>query len=395
MAEAPERPRFRDGQALAAADLELLLDHARNRAARHDRALHTPGIALGLEITEEDLPMTFNGQTIPTKQLTVKAGIGQDGNGNQLLLANDQPLSPIQFEDDVGDGGEVDPQAVPAGATFPYPVLLVAEDRDGPAPAFSIDSCSASAASTRVIEDLQLRIGRRGEEITLAAQQHLGPGGTLSEAGPFRLLLGFVRFHPGLKRYVKLETEFNGIRPIRAGVRAAEVVTTGDRLLVRLGEPAAPNQPALALETANGGQLRFGRSTADGGVDPVITATLAGAVTVSGTLKPVPVVGAVRVQSGVATSGMPLPLPPDVTDKGIREGKWDLHIQVTPRFPPPPATTQSAFVVSRCDVDANRVVQCELYRLDSGSSTLTVVPADCNFLIIASVAEAGVAGAAP
>jgi hypothetical protein len=393
MAEAPQRPRFRDGQALAAADLELLLDHARNRAARHDRTLHTPGIAVGLEITSEELPITFNGQTIQTKQLTVNAGIGQDGNGNQLLLATDQPLSPIQFVEDVGDG-EVDPQAVPAGITFPYPVLLVAADRDGPAPAFSSDACSPSAGPTRVIEDVQIRIGRRGEETTLAAQQHLGPGGTLTEAGPFRLLLGFVRFHPVLRRYVTLESVVNGIRLIRAGVRAAEVITTGDRLLLRLGEPAAPNQPALALETANGGQLRFGRSTADGGVDPVITATLAGAVTVHGTLDPAPVIGQVRVQTGVATDGMPLPLPPGVTDQGVRDGKWTLHIQVTPRFPPP-ATATSAFVVSRCDVDANRNVHCEFFTLNAGSTSLTAVPASCNFLILAAVAQPSTSGATP
>ena len=40
-------------------------------------------------------------------------------------------------------------------------------------------------------------------------------------------------------RYVGLEQELNGIRPRRAGVRAAEVVASGERLLLRLGEPAA------------------------------------------------------------------------------------------------------------------------------------------------------------
>ncbi len=396
MAEPPQRPRFRDGQPLAAADLELLGAHARNHDARHDRALHTPGIALGLEIAQEDLPMTFKGQTVQTKQLTVRAGVGEDGNGVQLVLPSDRPLPPTQFLDDVGDG-EVDPQAPVPEATYPYPVLLVAEDRDGPAPAFSQDGCGPTIGPTRVVEDVQIRIGQRGEETTLAAQRTLGPGDDLGDAGPFRLLLGFVRFHPALRRYVRVEPALNGIRPRRAGVRAAEVVTSGDRLLLRLGEPPAPGQPSLAVETANGGQLSFGRSTADGGIDPVIEVTLAGALTFKGTFDPQRVVGTSRVQSGVATDGMPLPLPPGVTPKSVQEREWALHVQLTPRFPapaPPPAPA-SAFLVSRCDVDANRVVHCELWRLDSGSPTLTAIPASCNFLVIAAVVKPSAPGAGP
>jgi hypothetical protein len=393
MAEPPQRPRFRDGQALAAADLELLVDHARNHDARHDRTLHTPGIALGLELASQNLPLTFNNQTVVTKQLTVKAGIADDGNGVQVVLAEDRTLPPTQFEDDIGRG-EVDQQAGVPGATHLYPVLLVTDERDGPAPAFSPDGCGAATGPTRVVEDVQIRIGRRGEETTLAAQRALGPGETLTDAGLFRLLLGFVRFHAGLRRYVEVQPELNGIRPVRAGVRAAEVVTPHQRLLLRAGEPPAPGQPALALETEAGGQLRFGRSTPDGGIDPVLTVTLAGAVKlgVGATLDPGRVVGTARVQSGVATDGMPLPLPPGVTAKEVQEGKWALHLQVTPRFPAPlPAT---AFVVSRCEVDADRVVHCQLFRLAAGGA-MTAIPGACNFLIVAAVVEPQAPGATP
>jgi hypothetical protein len=396
MADPPQRPRFRDGQPLAAADLELLEEHARNHDARHDRALHTPGIALGLNVTEEVLPMNFNGQTINTRQLTVRAGIADDGNGVQVVLAADRLLQPTQFLDDIGRG-DIDQQLSIPGVTHLYPLLLVADDRDGPAPAFSQDGCGPAGGPTRVVEDVQLRIGRRGEEIGLAAQRTLGPGDDLSDAGPFRLLLGFVRFHPGLGRYVDLEQELNGIRPRRAGVRAAEVVTAGERLLLRLGDPPAPGQPSLALEAANGGQLRFGRSTADGGIDPVIEVTLAGVVTFHGIFKPERIVGMSRVQSGVATDGMPLPLPPGVTPKAMQDGEWEVHVQVTPRFPavaPPPAPP-SAFLVARCDVDANRVVHCEFWRLESGSSVLTAAPGSCNFLVIAAVVEPPPQGASP
>jgi hypothetical protein len=94
---------------------------------------------------------------------------------------------------------------------------------------------------------------------------------------------------------------------------------------------------------------------------------------------------------------MPLPLPPGVTAKSVQDGEWTLHVQVTPRFPapaPPPAAA-SAFLVARCDVDANRVVHCELWRLTTGSSTLTAVPGSCNFLVVAAVTTPPATGAGP
>jgi hypothetical protein len=393
--EQPQRPRFRDGQALAAADLELVVDQERDRDARHDRALHTPGIALGLELVTQDLPMSFNGRTVITKRITVTAGVADDGNGAQAVLAADLPLAPTQFEDDVGGTGEVDPAAPVQGATYPYPVLLTADDHDGPSPAFAAEGCGPATGPTRVIEDVRIRIGRRGEHTTLAAQRPLGPGDSLADAAPFRLLLGFVRYHPDLHRYVEKLDELDKVRPRRAGVRAGEVVTAGDRLLLRVGEPPAPGQPALALETAGGGQLRFGRSTPDGGVDPVLTATTAGAVTVNGTLDPGRVVGTLRVQSGVATDGMPLPLPPGVTAADVQAGKWALNVQVTPRFPQPsPPTPTVAYLVTRCDVDPGRVAHCELRSLTSGSPNLLPVPGVCNYLVTAIVV-ASPAGTSP
>jgi len=41
------------------------------------------------------------------------------------------------------------------------------------------------------------------------------------------------------------------------------------------------------------------------------------------------------------------------------------------------------------------VVHCELWRLTSGSSTLTAVPGSCNFLVIAAVTKPPATGAGP
>ena len=391
MAEQPQRPRFRDGRPLAAADLELVVDHGRNRDARHDRALHTPGIALGLRLRTEDQPMTFNNRSVVTKRLTVTAGMADDGNGVQVVLAGDQALAPEQFTDDVGTA-ELDPASAIPGASYPYPVLLTAEERDGPEDAFSPLGCGAGGGPTRVVEDVRVRIGRRGEHVTLAAQQPLGPGEALAEAAPWRLLLGFVRYHPVLGRWVEVLDELDNVRPRRAGVRAGEVVSADDRLLLRVGEPPVPGQPALLLETAGGGQLRFGRTTATGGVDEVLSVSTGGAVKVNGTIDPGLVVGTVRVQSGIATDGMPLPLPPGVTAAELQQGNVVMHVQVTPRFPP--AAANEAYAVARCEVDAQRLVHCAVKRLTDGSSNLTSIPAACNYLVAAAVV-AQAPGAAP
>jgi hypothetical protein len=395
VADQPQRPRFQDGRALAAADLDLVVDHARDREARHDRALHTPGIAVGLELRSTDLSMSSEGHQVVTKQITVTAGIATDGNGTQAVLSADQPLSPDQFIDDIGSGSsvEIDPDYRLPNVSYPYPVLLTASDRDGPPPAFSGNGCGGGSGPTRVVEDVQVRIGRRGEHLTLAAQRPLGPGEALVEARPFRTLLGFVRFHSRLERYVEVLGQLDNIRPRRAGVRAGEVVTGDDRLLLRVGEPAAPGQPAMILETTDGGRLRFGTSTAEGGVKEVLTVSARGDLTVQGKIDPGLQVGTNRVQSGTATDGMPLPLPPGVTAKQVQDGDVVLHVQVTPRYPQPAAG--QAFLVVRCEVDRQRVVHCRLRRLTATNANTPVPVAACDFLIVAAVVKTPAPGTAP
>jgi hypothetical protein len=161
-----------------------------------------------------------------------------------------------------------------------------------------------------------------------------------------------------------------------------------------VGEPAAPGQPALILDTADGGRLRFGTATADGGVKEVLTVSARGDLTVQGKIDPGLQVGDTRVQSGTATDGMPLPLPPGVTAKQVQDRDVALHIQVTPRYPQ--AAADEAFLVTRCEVDRQRVVHCQLRRL-TGANVNSVVPlAACDFLVVAAgVKTPAAAGVAP
>ncbi|MEU4689798.1 hypothetical protein [Actinoplanes sp. NPDC023714] len=381
MTVSPQRPRFTDGQQLNASDLELTVDSARDRAARHDRVAHTPGIAAGLRLAAGDRQMmTHGGQSVGTVPVTVTAGVAIDGDGRLVVVPDDEPLTPEQFRADVLSPA-VDPDYPGTVTTFPYPVILSADDRDAAAPPFDPGGCGTSGP-TRTAEGYQIRIGRRDEHLALAAQPRIGFGEPLTAvARPYRVLLGFVRFHTGLNRYVEVYDEVGQVRVRPAGVRAGEVIADRDRLLLRLGDPAAAGQPAMVLDARG---LRFGALDAAGGVADVFSVSPAGDVTLGGQLDPaVSIAGAVGLISGVATDGMPLPLPPGVTEEEVAAGKVILHIWVTPGYPPPQPGT--AFLVSRCEVDRQRVAHCRLQRVTMNPPALDDGPAAvCRFVVAAA-----------
>ena len=59
----------------------------------------------------------------------------------------------------------------------------------------------------------------------------------------------------------------------------------------------------------------------------------------------------------------------------------------------------SGFAVSRCDVEPNRYVHCEMIRIakgtTAGSATFTPVVASCNYFVLAAVAQPSATGATP
>ncbi len=73
MANRIERPVFYEGQILGASDLEAVGDYSRNQQARHNRYLHTWGIAKGLTLDPKD-KKTDDGQDY--KEITLDARRG-------------------------------------------------------------------------------------------------------------------------------------------------------------------------------------------------------------------------------------------------------------------------------------------------------------------------------
>ena len=387
MTDQPERPEFKDGQPLAAADLDLIVGHARNAAARHERAAHTPGIVTGLRLLGRDGPPTPDG--VVPKLVTITAGIAVDGAGREIVVPADVPLRPQQFVDDIGGSPSID-TSINNSTTFPYPVFITLDERTGPVSAFTAGGCDAAAGPGRVIEDYQIRIGRRGEHLQLAAQQSPGPGDDLdSVTRTFRVLLGFVRFHVpaagGTGDFVAVVGELDNVRPRAAGVRAGEVVTAGDGLILRTGDPLAAGQPAVALETGGGGRLRFGKTNATGGVNEVFAVSADGNVTIAGRLDPGLVVGSVRMYSAQATDGMVLPLPPGVDPAAVAAGKVAVHTTVTPHLPDVPGTV---FLVERCDVTPDRRARCRLHRTPVAPLLLTPLTVAVCDVVMTAIVEA-------
>jgi hypothetical protein len=163
------------------------------------------------------------------------------------------------------------------------------------------------------------------------------------------------------------------------------VVTAGDGLILRAGDPLAAGQPALALETGDGGRLRFGKTNATGGVNEVFAVSADGNVTIAGRFDPGLVVGAVRMYSAQATDGMVLPLPPDVDPAAVAAGKVAVHTTVTPNLTDVPGTV---FLVERCDVTPDRRAHCRLYRTPVNLFQPTPVSAAVCDVVLAVIVEA-------
>src|SRR5437762_2797780 len=93
MADLVQRPRFYEGQIVAAADLNAGLEYARARDARHDRLVHRWGIADGLALV--GTPQRSG--TAQYLAVALQPGVAIDGSGRELLVPEAAPLDEKLF----------------------------------------------------------------------------------------------------------------------------------------------------------------------------------------------------------------------------------------------------------------------------------------------------------
>ena len=87
-----QRPSFFEGQYLGAEDFEILIDYFRTQDARQILGHHSWGIAMGLELVEEQAP---DG----TLDVFVQPGLAFDGYGRLIVVLNREKLDSSQFSD--------------------------------------------------------------------------------------------------------------------------------------------------------------------------------------------------------------------------------------------------------------------------------------------------------
>src|SRR5690242_9628490 len=89
------RPAFFEGQIVAAADLNGVVEGGRIALAQHERYLHLPGIAEGLALNGTDRT-TLGGDAY--QDIVVGPGFAVDGTGRHLALTEAQRLSEDAFD---------------------------------------------------------------------------------------------------------------------------------------------------------------------------------------------------------------------------------------------------------------------------------------------------------
>jgi hypothetical protein len=381
MAELVSRPTFYEGQILAPEDLNGTLDYSRVGLARHERYLHTAGIATGLDLQPESRA-TPGG--VPFVAVSVQPGMAIDPTGRQIVVPDAQPLNEGLFEllNGAREQERID------DPDLKYPVFLVGLDEELP-PTGSLGGVCDLTASSRVSEAFELTFGVAGEEQQLADEVPPeigeGPGGAPGERRS-KILLGFVQWDDAIDRFVAVSPTANGVGPAYAGVAADVVQARGGELILRSRPPTESGKPAVVVTDEAGGELRFGLQDAGGRVsDPVFRVTSAGDVVVQGKVGSVVPAG-VHVESGIATDGTLLPLPKGIKPEQVERGQAIVHTHVTPRFDElgGPFTGGNLVLPLVCTADDRRV-HCRFFDLNSFSS----VPGRCDYTVLVVVSEEG------
>jgi hypothetical protein len=159
MSDAIERPVFFEGQILGALDLDATVGYSRDQVARHERYLHTWGIAEGLKLSPKPKQLEISGATYDYQEIWLSAGLAIDGRGREIVVPEDFRLSESDF--DQLNVAINDPTAL-------YPVLLRGIDTTSAASAFSF----GTVAQVRLLANAKLMTSASVvQEIFLSCQR--------------------------------------------------------------------------------------------------------------------------------------------------------------------------------------------------------------------------------
>ena len=216
------------------------------------------------------------------------------------------------------------------------------------------------------------------------------------------VLIGFVQWNQNLGQFANARAyNDSGVSRRLVGVQAARVEALDGALTLQTSSNVATRLLVVMKEAIGNvsGSMTFGADDGHGGVTNLLQVDDKGNLSVSGTfqsgssLPP----GAVSVQSGLATDGVILPLPANVSETDVTAGTILLHIQVVPVVPNVSLSTQSpapfAAVPQTCYVDHNRRVHCVIrtlsFNVTGPAISATDTPGTCRYTLIAASAGTG------
>jgi hypothetical protein len=379
-----QRPLFFENQILGAADLTASVDNSRGQEARHNRYLHLWGIAFGLELNSQPDPDKGD----PFIKITLSAGMAIDGTGREIIVGQVVPLSESDFAQLQITGG--------AKPDDWFPVFLKGKENRATQPSLAVGSCGGSASASRMEEGYEIEFQRSGAERNLDSQTagdvSAGPG-----SGGWRILLGFVKWDKTKNAFTGLKSE--GRKYV--GVQADEVAARGGSLTFRTRTQSQANKPAIVLDETDDGLVQFGALDSSGIIVPVFTLNAKGDIETEGKIKAKGTIigalskGVTQVESGIATDGMILPLPPGVTEKQVADGEAVIQTQISLHFtgktiPPGSSSTTEEWISSPLEswVDASRRVHCRVrWQQIVGGTAVEDHPAPCRYVVLASLKE--------
>jgi hypothetical protein len=382
MSTAIARPVFTENQILSAADVNAIVSHARGSRARHDRYLHSWGIAYGLELV--GTPRTDTSGTYV--EVNVSPGLNIDGAGREIVVTES-----VRLSEDAFDQLNITDSANDPTRHF-YPVFIVGRDEQGGAAARRTSVCLENP-STRISESFSITFGSLGSAADLDKQVVPDPDAPVGGGqAPWRILLGFVSWNG--TRFVSVRTEDGGITRRYVGVRAGEVIGLGDSLVLRSAARTVSDKAALVVDNTDGGQMRFGLHDSLGNVVPVFTVNSKGDVIAEGKILGA-IAGGVQVESGIITDGLEVPLPAGITQAQVDSGEATLQIQTHPRFQQPASLPTLAADTDHwmmqpldCRVDGRRVVCLVRWESTSGAPAALVLPGVCDYVVMGFVKAA-------
>ncbi|MFP5393994.1 MAG: hypothetical protein ACLGI6_21035, partial [Gammaproteobacteria bacterium] len=343
------RPVFSENQILSAADVNAIVAHGRAARARHDRYLHSWGIAEGLGLKDEARSDTL-GDYI---EVTLEPGLAIDGAGREIVVTESVRISEDLFDETIVTDSSNDPER------HFYPVFLVGADVQPSGAARRSAACMDNPA-TRITEGFDIEFGALGAAAELDAQvvpQADAPVGR--RPARWRILLGYVSWNG--RHFVKVSPDDHGVGRRYVGVHAGEVSGLGEGLVLRSAPRTLSDKAALVVDNTGGGQMRFGLHDSSGHVVPVFTVNAQGDVIAEGKIIGA-LAGGVQVESGVISDGLEVPLPAGIKQEQLDTGEASVQIQVQPRFqqpasmPPLAAGEYWLMQPLECRVEGRRVV---------------------------------------